>query len=297
MPTKIGSELINAPLPINIVDNGGFNVWQRGTTITNPANGDFFADRWRLYIAGATGVTSTITKETTDTDGEQASMKIVISSMGTGTEYMMYQKPEHYTTGWAGKTISVSVRVKTTIANKVCLRVLDSANHYSAFHTGSGNWETLTVTGVTLSGNFNNIAIGQFSAIVTASTGTIYIGKVMAVFGDRPVDYIPEPPAIEIERCQRHYEKGRISYGAIGGDDGSNYSMELHVPLKTAKVSTPTSTFSGWIIKEVGSATNVEGSYTKGSSITVTDVGLFCYKAKAESAPDYARADWEAEVT
>jgi len=47
----------------NAVINGGFDIWQRGTSFTNPADNTYVSDRWGVRHNG-TGVTRTITRET-----------------------------------------------------------------------------------------------------------------------------------------------------------------------------------------------------------------------------------------
>jgi hypothetical protein len=42
-----------APLGRNVVINGDFNVWQRGTTFTGPSSGAYHADRWLHSRGGA----------------------------------------------------------------------------------------------------------------------------------------------------------------------------------------------------------------------------------------------------
>ena len=47
----------------NVIQNGNFDVWQRGTTFTSPALNAYLADRWKYVVVTATG-TVTITADT-----------------------------------------------------------------------------------------------------------------------------------------------------------------------------------------------------------------------------------------
>ena len=47
----------------NMVVNGDFKIWQRGTSFSSPANASFTADRWFMYYDG-TGATRTISQQT-----------------------------------------------------------------------------------------------------------------------------------------------------------------------------------------------------------------------------------------
>jgi hypothetical protein len=47
----------------NKIINGDFNIWQRGTSFSNPASGDLFADRYRIQYDGS-GATRTLSQQT-----------------------------------------------------------------------------------------------------------------------------------------------------------------------------------------------------------------------------------------
>ena len=47
----------------NVIQNGNFDVWQRGTTFTSPALNAYLADRWKYVVVTDTG-TVTITADT-----------------------------------------------------------------------------------------------------------------------------------------------------------------------------------------------------------------------------------------
>ena len=43
----------------NLLINGGFDVWQRGTTFTTPSSNYYAADRWQIYRASSSLTTTT----------------------------------------------------------------------------------------------------------------------------------------------------------------------------------------------------------------------------------------------
>jgi hypothetical protein len=47
----------------NEIINGAFDVWQRGTSFSNPANGDYTTDRFKISFDG-TGATRTVSRQT-----------------------------------------------------------------------------------------------------------------------------------------------------------------------------------------------------------------------------------------
>jgi hypothetical protein len=51
----------------NIIQNGNFDVWQRGTSFAAIANGSYVADRWKYAFVSSTGV-ATVSQDTTTPD-------------------------------------------------------------------------------------------------------------------------------------------------------------------------------------------------------------------------------------
>jgi hypothetical protein len=101
----------------NKILNGDFGIWQRGTSFSNPAAGDFNADRWLVSVNG-TGVTRTISRQTftagtAPVSGYEGSyfLRYAVSVIGTATANNLIQKIEDVQT-YAGQTISLSFWAK-----------------------------------------------------------------------------------------------------------------------------------------------------------------------------------------
>lgn len=79
--TDIQADSRSLESPRNVLVNGGFRRWQRGTTFTNAADASYTADCWKALVQTATGVT--ITKDTTEKPtGARASIKMVSNAAG-----------------------------------------------------------------------------------------------------------------------------------------------------------------------------------------------------------------------
>lgn len=206
----------------NIVVNGGFEVWQRGNTFNNVANGTFVSDHWK-HDHSSSVLTCNITRETTIKDGGSASLKMDVTAVTSGTQCTVYQYVENVTQ-LSGKTISVSARVRTNVGNKIRLELSDATSaSYSAYHSGSGQFETLTVTrtmGTTTSIGDIHTGCGFNSDTVVVST--TYIDSFMMVIGGTAVNYVPDDPEIELARCQRYFEKSYAQGTAPGTATTSN---------------------------------------------------------------------------
>lgn len=192
---------------VNIIDNGGFEVWQRGTSFSAPANSSYTADRWQISTTENTNVT--VTKETTTIDAVGlASMKVVVSSVGASKVWYVYNTVENYA-DYRGKSVSFSVRVNTAVASAIKIAVADNTSVIasSSYHTGGGGWETLTVTAAV------GAAVTQLYVLVgminagDKKNGTFYWDSSMLAQGSEPVAFVPINTELEWSRCQRFYTR------------------------------------------------------------------------------------------
>ena len=97
----------------NVVINGGMDIWQRGTSFTNPATSGtvFSADRWVAYFNG----NGTITQETTvkpDTD----TYSLKITATASSADNAIYQLVEQANMQQLrGKVVTLSVKLAGTV--------------------------------------------------------------------------------------------------------------------------------------------------------------------------------------
>jgi hypothetical protein len=189
----------------NLLINGGFDVWQRGTPFG--ATGLYTADRWIMQTVGTDALS--VQRDTANRDIGSVACALLSFSLGTGAGqsgiYQQLKTSEHQI---AGKTISASMRVKTTLANAIKFQLSSdgtgATNSVSAFHTGNGVYQTLTAT--------MNIPVDativQIQVLLSAgTTQAFYVDNTMLVIGSVPADYYPLTPADDLARCQRYYQK------------------------------------------------------------------------------------------
>lgn len=294
------------PLAPSPILNPGFESWQLGTSFSTPADTTFIADGWQIQTSNGVGASYTVSKDTTIFDTGSASLKFVVVSTGTGgsNSLRVYQNLENFT-DFVGSTVTVSVRLKTTLANSVRF-VIDPAINppsWSSYHSGSGNWETLIAT-MTLQSNdtFFIIKIGQTTA--DEKPGTWWVDSVSFNYGlitsTSAVKYVPPDPALDRARIARYHQFGGSVNGPIyiyswGSSDGTNYCLGAPVAFNPPMVSTPTVTLTINHITEDGSSTDVQGSYTV-SGIQVTPNGFVprACKAVAGNRPGSFSFYWKA---
>jgi hypothetical protein len=191
---KLGPDVARA----NLLVNGGFELWQRGTSGFT-ANGAFSADRWMNGLAG----TSTFSVVQQQTSPVAVNSRFSLGfTYNHNAESYIYQKLEDYFQV-RGQTLSFSIMVQTSTANAVRPFVQCSSTYtFGAFHTGDGTFRQLTVTAPCPS-NATGVAVG----LALDASCTAYLDNAMLVYGSQPANYAPLPPADELARCLRYYER------------------------------------------------------------------------------------------
>ena len=189
----------------NLIINGGFDVWQRGTSFTNPSSNTYMADRF--FTAGAR-VATTITKNT----GVSVNGKVVntlrIDATGADT-WDFYQGIEDYQT-ISGQEVTISFWYKTNLSGVVC-------RHYSTGTYGSplnsdSTWNKFEVT-VTLptlvgaGGGANKTSFGWWAASGGVSAGSfLEIANFQLELGSVATDFEHRSYGEELALCQRYYQ-------------------------------------------------------------------------------------------
>lgn len=201
----------------NLLTNGGFEIWQRGAGAFT-ADAAYTADRWAISLGAASTISVTkagvgIADTTTDA-GSRYSAKVVYTHAAASSLRQKFTEDSATAEGVQGKTVSLSLRVKASVANAVRLAIFtwDGANaqtQYGSYHTGGGAWETLTVS-LALDTDITSASVW----IELGASGTFYMDNAMLVVGSVPADYKPLHPTDEMARCQRYYEVLGSSGGA-----------------------------------------------------------------------------------
>jgi hypothetical protein len=249
----------------NFAINGGFDIWQRGTSFSTTNGGNAYnADRWTYYGGG----TGTITQSTALLrDGAQYALRFTsTSASGNADIYQMMETPN--TVQLQGKVITLSVYVAGT-AGKTAQVVLGSStvDNDGLF----GSYTTLTASGtnsVTTTGSYQRIT-AQFTIPSTArtlrmglthgalaSTEFISWAQVQLEVGSTATNFSRTGGTIqgELAACQRYYWRSSdtnafANYG-VGYADQTNSlyaSVKLPVSMRVKPTSVDYSTLSAHI--------------------------------------------------
>jgi hypothetical protein len=303
-PSLMELEFLKSNLP-NILVNGGFEIWQRGASFSTPASAAKTADMWAVDYSGTvSGHTCIFSKESGAGNVEgRYSMKLDYQVKGSTTAARIYQGVGN-SYDFVGKSLTFSVRVKTSVASAVRLILSDGATTYSQYHTGGGGWETLVVTSASSSPGTRTLYV-QCELV-----GVYYIDSATCVVGTQSVPFITEDYAIELIRCQRYYEK---SY-AIDASPATITATNLHyvngtlrntndvmtatVPFKVQKVATPTITLytQGGTSGQWAWTNNAASKTNRVTTADAVGTNGFNLRQQVSGTDLFGEGHWTAEV-
>ena len=267
----------------NLIINGGFDVWQRGTTQSTSTYGS--ADRWFCW-----GANSTFSRSTNVPSQSGFTYSIETSGTPTG-EYIIAQAIELPGSGNAGvfyngQIITISYYAKSSV-NGDTLRdfigfrdVISSStnqsvvhNDQSIFHKLTTNWKryerTYTI-GVSPSGTNTSLVIMPRST--STPSGNISITGVQLEVGKNATEFEHRSYGEELALCQRYYEKWSGTAGSVAWYTAHGYGDRIYalLPYKVSKRTSP----SGVGASVEYSTTNANALFwAYGNTNTGSDIG------------------------
>jgi hypothetical protein len=230
----------------NLLTNGGFEIWQRGNGPFT-TTGAYAADRWQIYVPIGT-ISIVRDAANADTNGYCAAVTVT-GGVSAGNSQTLYQYPGATADGTVlpGTTVSLSMRVKTSVANgcRISLLATGSTRSYSAYHTGGSTYQTLTVTGYLVPAGTGNPVLSV--EVNFEAAGTYYVDRATLVVGSVAADYAPLHPADDLARCLRYYEIVGGNGGEIGlqGYGVAGTPIGQYVRFRAQKAVYPTFTKNG----------------------------------------------------
>ena len=252
-----GIDSINA-LPYDVVSsnlliNGGFDVWQRGTSFSAVG---YIADRW-IFVADGTGATRAITRQAftvgqTDVpENPQYYVRYNQSVAGSGGTYNILQQRVENVLLLSGKTVTLSFYAKAAVTTSVYT--------YANQNFGSGGSSDVGVMGATISVGTswvkytqtfdipsvtgktvgaNNYTYFGF-AMPNNATFTFDLANVQLNYGSAALPFVPRSYADELRLCQRYY-LGGVGTLCAGYVSGAVANIHIHTPVTMRTTPTPT---------------------------------------------------------
>jgi hypothetical protein len=285
----------------NLVINGGFDIWQRGTSIAgNSSLTNYTADRWLGYTYAPSTYSRQVTNDTTNLPFIQYCMRIQRTAGSTATDWInfSYSLETINSIPSSGKTVTFSFYARkgatfNDAGNAFNIVVMSGTgtdqnslngftgqtNPISATPTLTTTWQRFTYTGTVPS---NSTQLGFYfahrgSATAAGATDYYEVTGVQLELGSVATPFSRAGGDIqgELAACQRYYVQygpnGTTNYEPIGSGWGKSTTqaqifVSLPVQLRVYPISV---TYSGSIYVTDTAA----GTATTGTKVTLTDYG------------------------
>ena len=250
LPAISGASLTNVPsVNPNILINGGFDVAQRGTTISGIGSAKYTLDRWTAISSGAD---STVTQVSGATYPKALRLTGAGSTSGTYLQQKVESINSRHLAGQTA-TFSVYLRASTSINIEFSIKYATSTDNFGGTTSIASTTFNVTTTDTkfTWTGSIPNAAttgiqvqlkIGsQGSAWYEASNAKLELGSTATDFEHRSYGE-------ELALCQRYYHEiypmNGGNYFTVTGFN-SNEAAGFN-PFPVTMRTSPTVTIYGW---------------------------------------------------
>ena len=236
----------------NCLINGGFDIWQRGTTFNSIAN--YTADRWVVFPAAGT---LNATQSTDVPTSPYFNYSLQVAGVSSTGDIIRQRIEAAQSTPLAGQTVTLSVYAKSsagTAALKWNTQVPSATNDFNTVvqdqsgtfsATPAGTWTRYTAS-FTMSVNaVRGYELRIYRDSDASSNTTLYAGIQLEI-GSVATQFTRAGGTIqgELAVCQRYYQRNTPNYAyaahAIGGTTSTtvaNALVFLPVPLRVNATS------------------------------------------------------------
>ena len=265
----------------NVVMNGGFDVWQRGTSaaFTATASTSFLADRWSVY-RGTTFADATQSRISAGLDGFQYALRMQRNNTTTGTNkmYVGTSLETSTATKLANKPVVLSFYARAgsnyssasnvlevllysgtgTEANGVHINFTSATSVVNTTATLTTSWQRFTYSG-TMPATSSQLLV-QLSFIPVGTAGAndyVDITGVQLEENTMATPFEQRPIGTELGLCQRYYQRrsgtGSTTYtslggfGAFGSTTAADFDFVLPVVMRVVPHTLDYHSVSGFI--------------------------------------------------
>lgn len=292
------SDLITSASSGNAIINGAFDIWQRGTSFSNPAYKAYLSDRWFASVDG-TGVTRTISQQTFTPGTAPVSgyegqfyMRFATTVAGTGMTANAIVQPIEDVRTFAGQTVTLSFWAKAGSAVSLPAPILGqefgsggSGPVYTAIGSSisiTTSWARYTATVAVPAITGKTIGTSNYLSTIinfpVGSVSTIDIWGVQLEAASVATSFKRNANSLqgELAACQRYYflADGTSSYFLAQGQCTSSSAGQVQcifpVPMRTAPSLTVLGTLSTnfIVINSSGGSAGAPTSITLGAAAT-----------------------------
>jgi hypothetical protein len=265
--TELSDYALTTALPAiprgNKIINGAFDIWQRGESFSNFADGVLTADRWVNFRDGS-GATTSISKQTHSPGSAPSGannpyfLRYAVTAAGTGNTYRILDNRVEDVRTFAGQTVTLSLWLKADASRTVGVALIQSFGSGGSGDVGSAttdfsvttSWQRFTVTYTLPSISGKTVGTGSFLylrlVLPAGVTMTVDIDEVQLESGSVATPFSRAGGTLAGERaaCERYNERHDAYEAYSPFSNGAAYSTtkaKVFVPFKTTKRTGPTS--------------------------------------------------------
>lgn len=306
---SLANYLDNLPNKNRII-NGQFDIWQRGTSFSNPATGTYTADRW-VFVHNGTGGTRTISQSTiaagTTIGGMQPRniLSLAVTNAGSpaASSQTIGQRIEDVRT-FAGESVTISAWVanNSTALNTLTIKAVQNfgtggspsaavtttvatKNVTSSYVRISATVTIPSISGKTLGTTDNSYLEIQFD--IGAQTGTLLLWGVQVEQGTTATALERVGILGELRNCQRYWVQSTGSYIWAHGIGRTTTNVMFGIPCSLRAAATSVSISGLRAYDYVNPAATVTAAVVDGASapyftvIDATSSSLVAYRPYA----------------
>ena len=269
----------------NLIINGGFDVWQRGTTFSASASSNIItADRWQIQTSG--GV---VDKVVATIDGVTNAARMTATDVTPQNNFTLVQAIENAEI-LRNKTVTLSVMARGTATN-IKIGGLHVNGDNGATNGAAGTLSTTFLIDETWKRYSVTVNIGELSTEVYGpnsytgiylqfgtinQTEWVEVAEVQLELGSVATPFEQRPYGLELSLCQRYYQKNHCSLIIAGCFSSTRADIGVQLPVTMRTVPTTSVISSGSLY--IGGTSLAYGSFFSNSpqlssvGFTSTDV-------------------------
>lgn len=279
--------------------NGNFDVWQRGSSFSNPANQSYTSDRWSVTYDGTIG-TFFVSQQgfplgfTDVPNNPKYYLNWNQTTPGSGSGFRVIRQKIESVRNFAGQKITLSFWARADIARTINVNLRQSfgsgGSPSSFVDTSAGTFNLTTsfrrftatvtlpsVSGKTLGTN-NDDCLEIMIFLPVNTTMIIDIAQFQLNAGDQALPFQPRSVAEELQLCLRYFRQAG-SFDTVGRWSNASqvtFFTGISIPMRTAptislNTTAPIAEETGVAIRTgSGSTIIAPASSSNGAAYTIT---------------------------